>query len=373
MGRWGLIRQADRLRHPRVALRPPAPPQDIFHHVEGMFVSQYLRPISMSDPARPAGALALASGWCWFDRVEVLTRGNAPRVVGLGDLTEAERARLSAPRPDFGGLSMDAPRVMGILNITPDSFSDGGLFLRPEAALMQARRMADGADILDIGGESTRPGAAEVSVDEETQRTAPVIAALRDGGLALPISIDTRKAAVAEAAFAAGATILNDVTALRFDPAMAGVAAAAAGVPVVLMHSIETPATMQDDPRYDDVLLDVYDALAARLALAEAAGISRDRLAVDPGIGFGKTLEHNLALLARLSVFHDLGVPVLLGASRKRFIGTIGAEAEAARRMPGSLAVALAGVAQGMQMIRVHDVAETRQALRLWQAATRGF
>ena len=335
-------------------------------------MSYYLRPISMSDPARPAGALALAGGWCWFDRVEVLSRGEAPRVVGLGDLTAVERGRLSAPRPDFGELSMDTPRVMGILNITPDSFSDGGLFLRPEAALMQARRMADGADILDIGGESTRPGAAEVSALDETQRTAPVIAALREGGLALPISIDTRKAAVAEAAFAAGATILNDVTALRFDPAMAGVAASA-GVPVVLMHSIETPITMQDDPRYEDVLMDVYDALAARLAVAEAAGIARDRLAIDPGIGFGKTLEHNLALLARLSVFHDLGVPVLLGASRKRFIGTIGAEAEAARRMPGSLAVALAGVAQGMQMIRVHDVAETRQALRLWQAATRGY
>ena len=355
-----------------MALRPPDPPQDIFRHVEGLLVSYYLRPISMSDPARPAGALPLAGGWCWFDRVEVLSRGKAPRVVGLGDLTEAERGRLSAPRPDFGELSMDTPRVMGILNITPDSFSDGGLFLRPEAALMQARRMADGADILDIGGESTRPGAMEVSALDETQRTAPVIAALREGGLALPISIDTRKAAVAEAAFAAGATILNDVTALRFDPAMAGVAASA-GVPVVLMHSIETPITMQDDPRYEDVLLDVYDALAARLAVAEAAGIARDRLAIDPGIGFGKTLEHNLALLARLSVFHDLGVPVLLGASRKRFIGTIGAEAEAARRMPGSLAVALAGVAQGMQMIRVHDVAETRQALRLWQAATRGY
>lgn len=325
----------------------------------------------MNDPARPAGALPLAGGWCWFDRVEILSRHEPARIVGLGDLTAAERDLLSAARPDFGGLAMDAPRIMGILNITPDSFSDGGLFLRPEAALMQARRMADGADILDIGGESTRPGAAEVTAAEETARTAPVIAALRAGGLALPISIDTRKAAVAEAAFAAGAAILNDVTALEFDPAMASVAVAAK-VPVILMHSIATPATMQDDPRYDDVLLDVYEALAKRLAVAEAAGIPRDRLAVDPGIGFGKTLEHNLALLARLSLFHALGVPVLLGASRKRFIGTIGAEAEAARRMPGSLAVALAGVAQGMQMIRVHDVAETRQALRLWQAATRG-
>ena len=331
----------------------------------------YLRPIAMSDPARPSAALPLAGGWCWFDRVEVLSRTDAPRIVGLGDLTEAQRRRLSAPRPDFGGLGMDIPRIMGILNVTPDSFSDGGLFLRPEAALMQARRMAAEADILDIGGESTRPGAAEVSVDDEIARTAPVIAALREGGLALPISIDTRKAAVATAAFDAGARILNDVTALRYDPAMAAKAAEAA-VPVILMHSIDTPATMQDDPRYDDVLLDVYDALAERLLAAEAAGIARDRLAIDPGIGFGKTLEHNLALLARLSLFHGLGVPVLLGASRKRFIGTLGAEAEAARRMPGSLAVALAGVAQGMQMIRVHDVAETRQALRLWQAATKG-
>jgi dihydropteroate synthase len=331
----------------------------------------YLRPIAMSDPARSSAALPLAGGWCWFDRVEVLSRTDAPRIVGLGDLTEAERTRLSAPRPNFGALGMEIPRIMGILNVTPDSFSDGGLFLRPEAALMQARRMAAEADILDIGGESTRPGAAEVSVDDEIARTAPVIAALREGGLALPISIDTRKAAVATAAFDAGARILNDVTALRFDPTMAAKAAEAA-VPVILMHSIDTPATMQDDPRYDDVLLDVYDALAERLLAAEAAGIARDRLAIDPGIGFGKTLEHNLALLARLSLFHGLGVPVLLGASRKRFIGTLGAEAEAARRMPGSLAVALAGVAQGMQMIRVHDVAETRQALRLWQAATKG-
>ena len=334
-------------------------------------MSPYLRPIAMSDPARPAGALPLAGGWCWFDRVEVLSRGAAPMIVGLGDLTEADRARLSGARAGFGGLAMDRPRLMGILNITPDSFSDGGLFLRPEAALMQARRMAAGADIIDIGGESTRPGAVEVLVDEEVARTAPVIAALRAGGLACPISIDTRKAAVARAAFAAGATILNDVTALRFDSGMAGVAASA-GVPVVLMHSVETPATMQDDPHYDDVLLDVYDALAERLAFAESQGIARDRLAIDPGIGFGKTLAHNLALLARLSLFHNLGVPVLLGASRKRFIGTISAEADSAKRMPGSLAVALAGVAQGMQMIRVHDVAETRQAVSLWQAATKG-
>ncbi len=331
----------------------------------------YIRPIPMTDPARPAGALPIAGGWCWFSHVEVIDRDAPPQLLPVSELDDATRQRLSAKRPDFGGLTMDRPRIMGILNVTPDSFSDGGLFLRPEAALMQARKMAAGADILDIGGESTRPGAVEVLADEETARTAPVISALRDGGLDIAISIDTRKAAVAGAAFAAGATILNDVTALQFDPAMAGVAAAS-GCPVILMHSIATPETMQADPHYDDVLLDVYDALAARLAEAIAAGIPCDKLAIDPGIGFGKTLQHNLTLLARLSLFHNLGVPVLLGASRKRFIGTISAEADAQKRLPGSLAVALAGVAQGMQMIRVHDVSETRQALSLWQAATTG-
>ena len=332
---------------------------------------EYFRPVAATDPTRPDGALPLAGGWCWFSQVEVLARGAAPRLVAARDLPGEVRDRLSAPRPAFAGLALDRPRLMGILNVTPDSFSDGGLFLRPDAALMQARQMASGADIIDIGGESTRPGAAEVSEAEEIARTVPVIAALYAGGLDLPISIDTRKAAVAQAALAAGAALVNDVTALRFDPAMAGTVAAA-GCPVVLMHSMETPATMQDDPHYDDVLLDVFDALAARVAVAAASGIARARLAVDPGIGFGKSLAHNLALLARLSLFHDLGLPVLLGASRKRFIGTLSAEAEAARRMPGSLAVALHGAAQGVQMIRVHDVAETRQALSLWQAVTRG-
>ena len=329
----------------------------------------YFRPIPMTDPARPAQALPLAGGWCWFDRVEVISRGAASRVIGVSDLDAASRDRLSAPRANFGGMGMAAPRLMGILNVTPDSFSDGGLFLRPEAAVMQARLMAAAADVLDIGGESTRPGAVEVPVAEEIARTAPVIAALRAGGLELPISIDTRKAAVAQAALAAGAGMVNDVAALAFDPALAAVVAAA-GVPVILMHAQGDPSTMQDDPHYDDVLLDVYDFLSRRVAAAEAAGIARSRIAIDPGIGFGKSLAHNLTLLNRLSLFHGLGLPVLLGASRKRFIGAVGAEAEAAKRMPGSIAVALAGVAQGVQMIRVHDVAETRQALSLWQAVT---
>lgn len=331
----------------------------------------YIRPIPITDIAAPGSALVMAGGWCRFSHAEVLERGRAPHVVPIAELPVADMERLTAPRPAFAGLSMDQPRIMGIVNVTPDSFSDGGFFYRPEAALMGARQMAASADILDIGGESTRPGAVEVAPDEEIARTAPVIAAMRAAGITRPISIDTRKAAVAKAALVAGAAIVNDVTAMRFDPAMAGIVAHSTA-PVILMHSIANPQTMQNDPRYDDVLLDVYDALAARKAEAEAAGIPTARIAIDPGIGFGKTLAHNLALLARLSLFHGLGVPVLLGASRKRFIGTLSGEEDAARRMPGSLAVALAGVAQGMQMIRVHDVAETRAALSLWQAATRG-
>jgi len=327
----------------------------------------YFRPIASVDPTRPSGALPLAGGWCWFSEVEVLRRDGAGEIVPVSRLPGEMRDLLSAPRPVFGGLRMDRPLVMGILNVTPDSFSDGGRFLAPDAALAQARAMAEAADVLDIGGESTRPGAAEVAIDEEVARTAPVIAALREGGLSVPISIDTRKAAVATAALAAGAGIVNDVAAMGFDPEMASVVAGS-GAPVILMHSIKTPATMQDDPRYDDVLLDVYDFLKARIAAAEAAGIARDRIMVDPGIGFGKTAEHNLLLVRRLSLFHALGVPVLLGASRKRFIGAIGQEPVAERRGPGSLALALAGVGQGAQILRVHDVAETRQALRLWQA-----
>lgn len=324
----------------------------------------------MTDAARPSGAFALAGGWCWFDRVEVVERGASRPgpVIPASDVPQDVLHRLSAPRAPLSGLMLDRPRLMGILNVTPDSFSDGGQFLAPDAAVTQGRVMAGaGAEIIDIGGESTRPGSAEVPVDEEIARTAPVIAALRAGGITTRISIDTRKAAVAQAALDAGSDIVNDVSAFAFDPALPA-AVAASGAPVCLMHMIGTPQTMQDDPQYDDVLLDVYDYLADRVAMAEAAGIPRDRIMIDPGIGFGKTLDHNLTLIRGLSLFHGLGCPILLGVSRKKFIGTIGGEAEAQRRAPGSVAVALAGVAQGAQVLRVHDVWETRQALALWRS-----
>lgn len=330
----------------------------------------YYRPIAMTDAARPPQALTLAGGWCWFSQVEILQRGRPARLAPLAEVPDTVLARLTAPRQALAGLAMDRPQIMGILNVTPDSFSDGGRFLDPAAALAQAQAMvADGAALLDIGGESTRPGAAEVPVADEIARTEPVIAALRDAGV--PLSIDTRKAAVAQTALAAGAGIVNDVSALTFDAGLAGVVAAAE-VPLVLMHARGTPATMQNDPVYDDVLLDVYDWLEGRIAAAGAAGIPRSRIVVDPGIGFGKTAAHNLALIRGLALFHGLGCPLLLGASRKRFIGTISGEDRADRRVAGSLAVALAGAAQGAQLLRVHDVAETRGALALWRAIELG-
>ncbi|GAB4388722.1 dihydropteroate synthase [Albidovulum sp.] len=332
----------------------------------------YFRPIAMTDAARSDEALPLAGGWCWFDRVEVLTRDGSEGLVAADELPAAILERLTAPRPALAGLTLDRPRLMGIVNVTPDSFSDGGLYADRDAAIARGRELAAaGAELLDIGGESTRPGAAAVPVEAEIARTAPVIAALAAGDAAPPISIDTRKAAVAQAALAAGARIVNDVSALGFDPGLAPLVAEA-GVPVCLMHAQGEPATMQDDPRYDDVLLDVYDQLADRIAAAEAAGIGRERIIVDPGIGFGKTVAHNLALIRGLSLFHGLGCPILLGASRKRFIGAIGGAERAAERVPGTLAVTLAGLGQGVQIHRLHDIAEAAQALRLWRAMTTG-
>ena len=255
------------------------------------------------------------------------------------------------------------PLVMGIVNVTPDSFSDGGNYADPQRAIEHGQKLiGEGANILDIGGESTRPGAAPVSLGEELDRVLLVIEGLR--GTGIPISIDTRHAEVMKAALAAGANIINDVTALEGDPASMKVAAGT-DAPVILMHMQGEPGTMQDDPRYDDVVLDVFDYLSGRIEACEAAGIPRSRLVIDPGIGFGKTPTHNLDLLESLAVFHATGVPVLLGASRKRFIGTIDRRASVMDRLGGSLAAALAGAERGAQIIRVHDVKETVQALEV--------
>lgn len=333
----------------------------------------YYRPLAQTDACRPEGALPLAGGWCWFAEVEVLSRAGPHGRMAARDLPAEVRDRLTAPRPPVLGIGFAHPSVMGILNVTPDSFSDGGRFDAPQAALARARAMAEaGADLIDIGGESTRPGAAEVALQEEISRTAPVIAALAAGGFGLPLSIDTRKALVAQAAVQAGAGLVNDVSALLFDANMAATVAAS-GASLCLMHAQGTPARMQAAPSYDNVLLDVYDHLAGRLAAAEAAGIGRARVLLDPGIGFGKTLEHNLALLRGLSLFHGLGCALLLGVSRKRFIGTIGGAEAADARAPGTLAVTLEALRQGVQMHRVHDVAEIAQGIRLFNAITKGY
>jgi dihydropteroate synthase len=326
------------------------------------------RPIPESGGPRPPGARALAGGPLWFAQVAEHRRGAPPRLTPASALPPVIARRLTEPRAPVCGLALDRPRIMGVLNVTPDSFSDGGAHLALAAAISHAHALAaEGADLLDVGGESTRPGADPVPLDEEARRVVPVIAALRAEGFPLPISIDTRNAAVARAAFDAGADLLNDVSALAHDPASLALAAAS-GHPVCLMHAQGDPRTMQDAPAYDDVLLDVLDFLEARVAAAEAAGIPRSRILVDPGIGFGKTVAHNLALVRGLALLHDLGCPILFGASRKRFIGTLADAPVPADRTPGSLAVALEALRRGAQVVRVHDVKETRQALDLWQA-----
>ena len=316
------------------------------------------------------GTNVLAGGWCRFSRVEVLSRDRRAEFISADEVPQDILHRLTSVRSDLGASESDRPQVMGILNITPDSFSDGGQFDSSTTARAHAvRLMQEGADIIDIGGESTRPGADLIAVDEEMSRTKPVILDVRQAS-SLPLSIDTRKAPVAAAALDAGIDWINDVSALTFDSEMARLAARS-GAPVCLMHAPSDPKTMQQNAQYEDVLLDVYDYLAKRVDFALSQGILRHNIIVDPGIGFGKTLEHNLALLRGLAVFHGLGCPILLGASRKRFIGTISGVEKAQDCMAGSVAVALAAAGQGAQILRVHDVRETVQALKLW-AAVRG-
>jgi len=262
-------------------------------------------------------------------------------------------------------LDLSRPRVMGVLNVTPDSFSDGGAYLAAEQALKQARRMAgEGAAVIDVGGESTRPGAADVPIEEELRRVVPVIEAVA-AELDVVVSVDTSKPEVMRAAVAAGAGLVNDVRALRAPGALE--AAAELGVPVCLMHMQGEPRTMQRTPRYDDVVGEVVAFLSDRIAACEAAGITRERLLVDPGIGFGKTVEHNLGLLKHLDALSELELPVLLGVSRKSFIGAV-LDRAVEERLYGSLALAALGAWQGAALVRAHDVAATADVLAMCQA-----
>ncbi|WP_174290907.1 dihydropteroate synthase [Sphingomonas bacterium] len=342
--------------------------QDALHLRPTHFIDT---PIGLPDGA----AVRLAGGLQWFAAYEVIEgdrRWIVPvsQVAELGERAVTLHARITAPRPPLvlgeRTLRFDQPLVAAILNVTPDSFSDGGAHRDDPAAAASAgvAMAAAGAALVDIGGESTRPGAATVWEGDEIARIVPVIERLATSGTL--VSVDTRKAAVMEAALAAGAGIVNDVSALLWDERALAVVARA-GCPVVLMHSPDPSQGGHGRVAYGNVVTDVFDWLEARIEAVVAGGVERARIIADPGIGFGKSLADNLALLNNLAVFHGLGVPLMLGASRKRLIGALSNEAPVGERLGGSVALALKGVEAGVQLLRVHDVAETVQALRVWR------
>ena len=337
----------------------------------------YLRPTAFVDT--PVGfdgqVTRLAGGMCFFSAYEVITVDGSKRISTT--LVPVDRigdhpaiARITAPRPALvlgaRTIRLDQPQVMGILNMTPDSFSDGGKYGDDvdAAAAVGFAMDAAGAAIIDVGGESTRPGAKPVWEGDEIARTQPVTERLARGGAV--VSIDSRKASVMEAALSVGAAIVNDVSALCFDK-LALALMVRSGCPLIIMHSPDAAKTLHDGPIAADPLIETYDWLDARIDALVAAGIDRARIIVDPGIGFGKSVAANLAIMNGLAMFHGLGCPVLLGASRKRFIGALSNEAPVDARLGGSLAVAIKAAEQGAQIIRVHDVPETVQALRIWR------
>lgn len=351
-----------------------------------MTITHYLRPIALAESpqSEEGAAVRLAGGMVYASRFALIGRDGGKVVsrerYGVRELEAALPALPDAVREQWDNLRrahaplqcgartvrLDQPQVMGILNVTPDSFSDGGQFMDdPAVANAHASAMLEaGAALIDVGGESTRPGAAAVWEGDELKRVVPAVERLAAMGAA--ISVDTRRPGVMEAALAAGAHIINDVSALRHDPRSLEFAARS-GAPVVLMHAPGEGEDLHGSGEYGDVVLDVFDWLAARRDAALAAGIARDRIVLDPGIGFGKSLADNLALMNALPLFHALGQPLLLGASRKRMIGALSNEAPAHQRVAGSVALALKGMDAGVQLLRVHDVPETMQALRVWR------
>jgi dihydropteroate synthase len=337
----------------------------------------YFRPLSLafgSDAralvSRGDGGALGGMGHIAFSCVEVIERSGGiwrRSVISYREVASDERCKLiTRERPTFAGLELNITRVMGIVNVTPDSFSDGGKLVGAEAAIAHGQRLLEeGADILDVGGESTRPGSDAVTLDDELNRVLPVISGLSSHGV---VSVDTRKAAVMGAAARAGARIINDVSALAYDEKSV-VSVAALQLPVIIMHAQGEPKTMQLSPRYDDVALDVFDYLQNRIDALVAAGIARTNIMVDPGIGFGKSYRHNLDILGHLSLYHGLGVPLVVGLSRKAVVGMLTGEKIAANRGPGSVGGALHAAVYGAHVLRVHDVKQTSDALRMFWGA----
>lgn len=348
----------------------------------------YLRPTGfVESPQRHDGeSLRLAGTMLWFSQIEYIERGEAgikrclvsvsAWAAFTAALPDGQRERcalllehITSPRAalHMGArtIRLDQPHVMGIINATPDSFSDGGKHFDPEIAVEAASAMsAAGAAIIDVGGESTRPGAALVWEGDEQARVDPVIRRLAGAGTA--VSIDTRKALVMEGAVQAGAFMINDISALLYDDRALEVARAS-GVPVVLMHAPSQSSDPHKGGNYNDVVYDVFDWLEQRISAVEAAGLARDTILVDPGIGFGKSLAENLAIINNLTIYHGLGCAILFGASRKRLIGALANEADAESRLGGSIFLAMKAVEQGAHIVRVHDVAETAQAIQVWR------
>jgi dihydropteroate synthase len=349
----------------------------------------YLRPTGFVDSPydTPGHAVKLAGGLCWFTQIHLIARIGARRVLSAISkaadmpglivqypMLAAPWQALLRPRPPLTlgktKLRLDRPHLMGVLNITPDSFSDGGAYMDAAAAVAQASEMIRaGAALIDVGAESTRPGAKPITAAEEQARLEPVLVPLC--ALGTPVSLDTRQGDVMRYGLQQGVALINDVSALQHD-AKALALVAESGCPVVLMHMQGEPGSMLNDPRYDDVLLDVYDMLGSRIEACVTAGILRENIVIDPGIGFGKDLRHNLDLINGLSLFHGLGAPLLLGVSRKRMIGALSKAEAPEDRLAGSLALAQAGLSQGVQMLRVHDVAASQQFLKVWQGLRDG-
>ncbi|MCY4207290.1 MAG: dihydropteroate synthase [Roseovarius sp.] len=332
----------------------------------------YFRPIPNTDGARPDDALPVAGGWAWFNKVEKIERNGKSEIISAYDLPGDVAKRISLPRSHINGIDVGTPSLMGIINATPDSFSDGGKHDTPHSAMSRILEMInDGTDIIDVGGESTRPGALGLEVKAELDRVVPIIESIREN-CEIPISIDTRKLAVAKAAVDAGANMVNDVSGFFFDPELARFCADR-NLTVCIMHSRGIPETMQINPEYGNVALDVYDYLHDRMEALSSIGIPRSNMVADPGIGFGKTINHNLEIIRNLALFHSLGCPLMLGASRKGFIGSIGGRNEPRNRVSGSIAVTLFAIAQGVQFHRVHDTGNQAEAIRLWEASSKGM
>ena len=336
-----------------------------------MNMTSYFRPIVRTGSPRSKNSIFLAETNYWVSEAEEIKFGKKTKLVSINDVPDWWKKRWLKKRSDILGMEFGFPKLMGILNVTPDSFSDGGNHVKLDAALNQAKFMEEnGVDIIDIGGESTRPGALIVPIAEEIKRIEPVINGI-SARSKIPISVDTRKADVAFAARKAGASMVNDVSGFTFDPDLLPYCSKYK-LPVCVMHMKGSPENMQNNPKYENILIEVFDFLENQIGRLVQAGISRDQIIADVGIGFGKNIGHNLALIKNISLFHGLGVPLLLGVSRKSIISNVAKVDKPSDRVHGSISLALSALSQGVQVFRIHDVAETRQAFDLWLAVNFG-